>query len=118
MPGGDRTGPSGYGPMSGRAAGLCAGFPVPGYMNPVSGQGFGPGRGFRGRGGGRGRRNRYYATGLPFWARADYGYAEPPEPKLTAQQEMEDLKHQAQFLQDSLSQINERIEQLEKVESQ
>jgi hypothetical protein len=45
MPFGDGTGPVGAGPMTGRAAGFCAGFPVPGYMNPVAGQvGFyGPG---------------------------------------------------------------------------
>jgi hypothetical protein len=33
MPGGDRSGPAGMGPMTGRAAGYCAGNPVPGYMN-------------------------------------------------------------------------------------
>jgi hypothetical protein len=66
MPRGDGTGPAGMGPMTGRAAGYCAGYPVPGYMNPVGGRGFGG----RGRGGGRGRRNWYYATGL----RAGYGY--------------------------------------------
>ena len=40
MPGGDATGPLGLGPMTGRAAGYCAGYPVPGYMNPVLGRGF------------------------------------------------------------------------------
>jgi len=41
MPFGDRTGPAGLGPMTGRAAGFCAGYPVPGYMNPaVGGAGF------------------------------------------------------------------------------
>lgn len=35
MPGGDRTGPMGMGPMTGRAAGYCAGYPVPGYTNPI-----------------------------------------------------------------------------------
>jgi len=35
MPGGDGTGPMGMGPMTGRAAGFCAGYGVPGYMNPV-----------------------------------------------------------------------------------
>jgi len=30
MPGGDGTGPAGMGPMTGRAAGYCAGYPVPG----------------------------------------------------------------------------------------
>ncbi len=56
MPGGDGTGPGGLGPMTGRAAGFCAGYPVPGYMNPIGGRlglGWGRGRGF-GRGLGRG----------------------------------------------------------------
>ena len=42
MPGGDGTGPLGLGPMTGRAAGYCAGYPVPGYMNPLPGRGFAP----------------------------------------------------------------------------
>lgn len=71
MPGGDGTGPAGMGPMTGRAAGYCAGYPVPGFMNPIPRRGFwGGGRG----GGGRGRRNWFYATGMPGWARAGYGY--------------------------------------------
>jgi len=37
MPLGDGTGPAGMGPMTGRAAGFCAGYPVPGYMNPAPG---------------------------------------------------------------------------------
>ena len=38
MPRGDRTGPAGLGPMTGRAAGFCAGYPMPGYMNPATGR--------------------------------------------------------------------------------
>jgi len=38
MPRGDGTGPTGLGPMTGRAVGFCAGYPVPGYMNPVAGR--------------------------------------------------------------------------------
>jgi len=87
MPGGDGTGPMGMGPMTGRAAGFCAGYGVPGYMNPIPGRwGLGAyGYGWRarapfwggwfgfGRGrGGRGWRNRFYATGLPGWARAGW----------------------------------------------
>ena len=71
MPGGDRTGPLGLGPMTGRAAGYCAGYSMPGFLNPWGGRGFG-GRG--GRGGGRGWRHRFYATGWPGWQRAAYGY--------------------------------------------
>ena len=40
MPGGDRTGPAGMGPMTGRAAGYCSGYPASGYVGPVRGQGF------------------------------------------------------------------------------
>jgi len=70
MPGGDGTGPAGMGPMTGRAAGFCAGYGVPGYMNPIGGRGF-YGRGAFGRG--RGWRNWYWATGMPGWARAGVG---------------------------------------------
>jgi len=107
MPGGDGTGPGGMGPMTGRAAGYCAGYPTPGYMNPVGGRGFG------GRGGGRGRRNWYYATGLPFWARATQGFFAAP----SAEQERETLRQQSQHLQESLDAINRRIEELEKEKS-
>ena len=58
MPRGDRTGPEGAGPMTGRGAGYCAGYSVPGYANPVGGYGRGWGRG-RGRGFGRGYRGGF-----------------------------------------------------------
>ena len=32
MPRGDHTGPVGYGPKTGRAAGYCAGYDMPGYV--------------------------------------------------------------------------------------
>jgi len=38
MPRGDGTGPAGMGPMTGRAAGYCAGYGMPGYMNPIPGR--------------------------------------------------------------------------------
>ncbi len=110
MPRGDRTGPAGAGPMTGRAAGFCAGYTAPGYANPACRRGFGG----RGRGGGRGWRNWFYATGLPGWARAGLGFSGPVAPTVTTEQELEGLKQQAEFLQNSLSQINEHIEQLEK----
>jgi len=60
MPRGDRTGPAGMGPRSGRAAGYCGGFEMPGYANPGSGPGpgwgYGPGGGRWGRRFGAGRR--------------------------------------------------------------
>ena len=71
MPGGDRTGPMGMGPMTGRGAGFCGGTGVPGFANRGPGLGFGRGRG--GRGGGNGRRNMFHATGLTGWQRAAHG---------------------------------------------
>lgn len=48
MPFGDRTGPQGLGPRTGRGAGYCSGFGMPGSMNPVpGGAGIGFGRGRR-----------------------------------------------------------------------
>ncbi len=74
MPRGDGTGPMGLGPMTGRAAGFCAGYPVPGFMNPIGGRlglGFGWGRGF-----GRG----FWWRGFyPFWGyRPSLGYGAYP----------------------------------------
>ena len=120
MPGGDRTGPWGLGPMTGRAAGYCAGYSVPGYMNPIPGRGWG--RGYFGRG--RGWRNWYWATGLPGWARAGYGYpafgsrAYPYAPAPTPEEEAEALKQQAELLRQTLEDIQNRISALEKAEAQ
>ncbi len=49
MPQGDRTGPNGQGPMTGRKMGFCTGFNMPGFMNSGFRRGMGFGRGF-GRG--------------------------------------------------------------------
>ena len=51
MPRGDRSGPAGAGPMTGRGLGYCAGYPHPGFMAPGPGMGMGYGRGRRMRGG-------------------------------------------------------------------
>jgi len=123
MPGGDGTGPAGMGSMTGRAAGYCAGYSVPGYMNPIGGRGFGAFG--RGRGGGWGRRNWFYATGLPGWQRAGMGmpaygapaaypmpYAAPSGPAQTAEQELDALKGQAEYFEDALEGIKKRIDEL------
>ena len=120
MPFGDRTGPVGMGPMTGRAAGYCSGYNTPGFTNPIPGRGFwGAGRGGFG-GGGRGYRNMYYATGLPGWARfggatfaTPYG-AQPYAAQITQEQELDYLKNQATYFQNALGDINKRIEELEK----
>lgn len=112
--------------MTGRAAGICAGYAAPGYVNRIGG------RGYRGSscGGGWGRRNWFHATGLPGWARTGYGlparggtgnpYAYgggPFTPGLTAVQELDALKDQAKYVGDALGDINKRIEELESQKS-
>lgn len=62
--------------MSGRRAGYCAGFDTPGFAGQGAGRGAGFGRGRGASGGGRGHRNRFFATGVPGWARS--GGAVPP----------------------------------------
>jgi hypothetical protein len=78
-------------------------------MNPIIGRGFG-------RGGGRGRRNRYYATGLTGWQRAAYGmpYAAPYPSASAREQELAALKIQAEYLEDDMNSIKKRIQELEK----
>ncbi len=54
MPRGDKNGPNGMGPMTGRGAGFCSGANSPGYMNIGVAGGYGLGRGFHGAGRGAG----------------------------------------------------------------
>lgn len=118
MPGGDRTGPMGMGPRTGRGAGYCGGAAVPGFMNVGYGRcWFGRG----GRGGGRGWRNMFFATGLTGWQRAamagigDAATAPnvPPTSK-TVPTELDQLRQQAEWLAASLGQVQRRIDALEK----
>ena len=110
MPGGDRTGPMGMGPRTGRAAGYCAGYSIPGYMNPFGGRlglGFGWGRG-RGRGFG------WRRWGFPYGVNPNIPYdAIPYDPYYTDEKEIELLQNQSKLLQDQLSDINKRISELE-----
>ena len=106
MPGGDGTGPMGAGPMTGRAAGLCAGNAVPGYMTP------GPGRGF-GMGFGRGRGGRGFGMGFRGsrgWC-ANWGAPHAMAP--TAEQELDVLKGQAEYFSGALEDIKKRMGELE-----
>lgn len=116
MPRGDGTGPAGLGPMTGRAAGYCAGYSVPGYMNPtVGGWGFGRGRGGwgrgfgwdRGRGWGRGRGQIPY-YGNPYSSAYPLPYAQ----NVTTQQETDMLKEEARAMKEEIKVIEERIKEL------
>ncbi|MBN2443882.1 MAG: DUF5320 domain-containing protein [Spirochaetales bacterium] len=116
MPRGDRTGPNGMGPMTGRGAGFCAGYTVPGFANPTLIRG-GIGRGM-GMGRGRGFRHMYYAAGYPGWGGytpGAYNQTYPGfPPAVTPAGEIEMLKNQAELMRNNLNAIVERISELEK----
>jgi len=112
MPRGDGMGPNGMGPMTGRAAGYCAGYDRPGFANPTYGgrMGFGRGlgRGFRG-GFGRGFGRGYgYANPVPAYYGVPVNWAAP-----SREQELEMLRSQASNVNQELQDINKRIEELE-----
>lgn len=97
MPGGDRTGPYGLGPRTGRARGYCAGFQVPGFMNPMPGLGWG-----FGRGGGRGRGFRRGC-----W------YYPPVNPYPQTEDELTTLEDYKKRLETEKSSIEQEISNLE-----
>ena len=113
MPRGDGTGPQGQGPMTGRAAGFCAGYDAPGFANT------GWGRGGRGRGGrgGFGNRNRYRATGMTGRQRGDMGspmgFQAEPFAAPTREQDIEAMKRQMEYLEGAAGDLRKRIEELE-----
>ena len=124
MPGGDGTGPTGMGPMTGRAAGYCAGSAVPGFVNVPGGRGFRGGGGGRG---GRGRRNRFYATGstgrqrtavgMPAFGGGPVASAAQTRPEASPaasrEQELDVLRLQTEHFTSVLDGIGKRIEELE-----
>jgi len=129
MPAGDRSGPLGRGPMTGRGTGYCVGNPGPGHM--FGGPGFGFGRGFgwgrgfgfgrgrglgQGRGWGRGWFGRFggYPQEMPFWD--PYG---PPTsgsdfPQASSKEELQYLKEEEEILSKEMKRLKKRIEELEK----
>ena len=98
MPGGDRTGPSGMGPMTGRGAGFCGGWNRPGWSNRFGGWG----GGFFGgrRGGGFGFRNRGWGYG--------YGPAPMPQDMATAPAAADEK----QWLQERTRQLESELDAL------
>jgi hypothetical protein len=84
-------------------------------------------RGFLGRGGGRGRRNWFYATGLPGWQREAsafpaFGRSGSPYSvgaygsTWTAKEEKEALKSQMEFIERELAALRNHIATLDKDE--
>ena len=128
MPWGDRTGPWGFGPRTGRGLGYCSGYSVPGYANPCNfgvgrrggmGRGWGRGRGFgRGRGMGFGRGWAYYPTSHPI---APVVSAAPPGvygafgSKEDEMAYLEDIK---KSIEQELEDVKERLKELSKAQKE
>ncbi|MFO7881951.1 MAG: DUF5320 domain-containing protein [Kosmotogaceae bacterium] len=117
MPGFDRTGPSGQGPMTGRGLGMCSGYARPvGFRGPGLARRngwYGRGRGFgfgRGRGFGRGYGRGYYPA-YP----ADYPAYEP-EP--TPREEEKMLEDYVAELEEELSAVKKRLQEIENKEEE
>jgi hypothetical protein len=123
MPGLNRTGPMGAGPMTGGGRGLCNPATA-GSARAFSGvYGYGGGlglrRGFRGGGGyGRGAgMGRGYGRGYGM----GYGWYPPamgPAFSYPAADEMEMLRAEADYLKQSLDAIKARMDELEKKSAQ
>jgi hypothetical protein len=121
MPGGDRRGPAGQGPRTGRAVGFCAGNDEPGYLSRGGGRGGGAGGG-AGRGAGRGGggggrggggrfRNWFHATGLTGWQRGVRGgaAASGPATGTSPPADTEALQRRIAELERSLAALEARL---------
>lgn len=115
MPGFDRTGPLGSGPMTGGRRGYCN--PATARSIPIYGGGYayghGPGlrRGFRcGY-----RPGMVHGIGPPYgWFPSAAGSFYPPVYPQSVPGEIDMLKEQAGFMKNALDEINRRIDALEK----
>ena len=109
MPGFDRTGPMGAGPMTGGARGICdpanAGYNHRFTESFSSGRDLGLRRGYRGGFGPDRGRGRGFGRGCGWYPPAN-GPAYPDELNM--------LKADANYMQKSLDTVNKRIEELEK----
>jgi Family of unknown function (DUF5320) len=111
MPGFDRTGPMGSGPMTGGARGRCnpaAAGTIPAFAGGYSyGRGLALRRGCRGAYGYGRIRGRGYGRGFGW-----YPPASGPAYSMEAASEIDMLKADAEYMQKSLDAINKRIEEL------
>lgn len=92
MPRGDRTGPEGMGPMTGRGMGNCAGYPARGI----------------------GRRGGFYRMGMAFrhgwrrWGRLGWNW----EPEIDPVEEKDWLQQEESYLKKQLDEVQNRIAKL------
>ncbi len=103
MPFGDRTGPGGLGPMTGRGMGFCAGSDMPGaWMGGRGRGGWGWGRGF----------GAHRGFGRMGWGRAPMagpGWWRQPDPETERQM----MENEVKALEQELTAVRKRLAELE-----
>jgi len=104
MPRGDRSGPSGEGPNTGRGMGYCTGNDHPGFMNAISNRGRGYGRGFHGGAG--------YGQGAGLRFRGGYGSYNPGIVSDVSEKTL--IENEIRILKDQLSALEDRLSNNEK----
>lgn len=119
MPAGDRTGPWGLGPRTGRGLGYCSGYPAPGFMFSGPGLVFGRGMGFsRGRGFWRRGLGGFYGSPYPGWNPGFYSPYWRPFYRPGREEEKAMLEEQARILEERLDGIKTRLKDLRKAEKE
>ena len=120
MPRGNRTGPRGFGPRTGRGLGYCAGYSTPGYTKG-SGMGLGRGQGRSWRGGRGGWRSWRFDQD-PYYSPPDVphpypsAFAYPLQTPLSSEDESEYLKQTLSGLKKDIELIENRLEELDSKE--
>ncbi len=104
MPGGDRTGPLGQGPMTGRRAGYCTRNNTPEYTNAMPEQGtFGMGR-------------RFFKRGRGFRAGSfqNESAAAPAPQQPSKEERIQALEQQKSAIEEGLKRIENELNELKK----
>lgn len=99
MPQGDRRGPNGNGPKSGRGLGFCIGNETAGYMTAERG---GRGSGFGNRGG-LGNQHR----------RRDFGVGRSAQEEFLGVKEKTLIENEINIIKDQLTVLEERLQELQ-----
>jgi hypothetical protein len=114
MPRGDGTGPMGYGPLTGRRMGFCAGYDMPGFANAPGYGGLGRAWG-RGGGFGRGMAFRGGRRGWEGWGGAPVPAAFPTPagfPGYGPAEESTRIKAEIEALEKTLTTLKNRLDEV------
>ncbi|MBN1382926.1 MAG: DUF5320 domain-containing protein [Deltaproteobacteria bacterium] len=101
MPRGNRTGPIGAGPRTGRGAAFCSGYDIPGFVHVA------PVRFF-----GRGWGERFFARGMGGWARGFWPSRFFSSSVQNPDMEIDQLKQEVSFLERTISDLKSRMDDL------